>query len=653
MDGNGQDMMSAGDAVAHFSGLRSVAATARRALPQTRRRPKPSLEKVLLAHGAVTAAQLSAARKARLTLPHPLGRILLAQGAVNEVDLMAASAEHYRLGISDLTDPAPDRALASLLAAETAIALEAVPWRRMGSTLVIATAQPEALSDLRKALPQDKHVIFTLASRSQILAAQVSLYGEALARRAEARAPQTESCRTWQPARAQRLLTIVALGLAGVGLVAPLLATAVLFTLALLVFLSNMTLKTASFMSAARADQGKADAPHEHARAAHLRLPVVTILVPLLREREIAATLIENLSKLDYPAERLDVILVIEAHDDTTRQAIDRCGLPPWMRFVTVPPGHPQTKPRALNFALNFARGSIIGIYDAEDRPEPDQISRVVGRFAELPPEVACLQGRLDYFNSTHNAIARCFTIEYANWFRVLLPGVQRLGLFVPLGGTTLFIRRDVLCALGAWDAHNVTEDAELGLRLVRNGYRVEIVESTTFEEANAAILPWIAQRSRWQKGYLMTWATAMRQPARLWRDLGAWRFVGFQVQVLGAVTGFLAAPLIWTLMVIPFGVPHPLSQILSPLQIGLLGVLLVSALLLSLALSWYATRAAHLRGNRPWILMLELYQMLATLAAFRAATEMLIKPFFWAKTTHGSFGGAAQEAQDPDSAKP
>jgi hypothetical protein len=210
----------------------------------------------------------------------------------------------------------------------------------------------------------------------------------------------------------------------------------------------------------------------------------------------------------------------------------------------------------------------------------------------------------------------------------------------VPLGGTTLFLRRAVLDKLGAWDAHNVTEDAELGLRLARHGYRTELVETTTFEEANAAILPWIKQRSRWQKGYLMTWAAAMRQPQRLWSDLGAWRFIGFQVQVLFAVAGFLVAPLLWSLMIKPFGLPHPLDAVLQPVHFAAIAVLMVASLLLSMALSFVATRPAHLRGCRPWIPLVELYHILGTLAAWRALTEMLVRPFFWAKTEHGKFGG-------------
>jgi cellulose synthase/poly-beta-1,6-N-acetylglucosamine synthase-like glycosyltransferase len=190
-----------------------------------------------------------------------------------------------------------------------------------------------------------------------------------------------------------------------------------------------------------------------------------------------------------------------------------------------VPLGTLQTKPRALNYALSFAKGSIIGVYDAEDAPAPDQLHVVVNRFAQRGPEVVCLQGQLDFYNSHSNWLAHCFTVEYATWFRIMLPSLERLGLAIPLGGTTLFFRRDILESLGGWDAHNVTEDADLGIRLARHGYRTEIIDTVTQEEANARAWPWVKQRSHWLKGYAITYGVHMRSPLKLWRDLGAWRF--------------------------------------------------------------------------------------------------------------------------------
>jgi cellulose synthase/poly-beta-1,6-N-acetylglucosamine synthase-like glycosyltransferase len=369
----------------------------------------------------------------------------------------------------------------------------------------------------------------------------------------------------------------------------------------------------------------------------------VSILVPLFREAEIAGRLVGHLNRMRYPPERLDVILLVEEDDTATAAALRDAPMPHWMRVITVPRGHPRTKPRALNYALAFARGEIIGIYDAEDRPDPNQIAHVVRRFDELTPEVACLQGRLDYYNADHNLMAGLFTAEYASWFRVVLPGVQRMGLFVPLGGTTLFLRRDPLEKVGGWDAHNVTEDAELGLRLARAGYRTELIDTTTFEEANAAVLPWVRQRSRWLKGYLITWATAMRQPVELWRDLGTWRFFGLQAQMLAAVLGFFLAPVLWSLVLLPFDIGHPLDTILSPAQGALLGLAMMGSFVLSVAVSVHACAPPHLRRLRKLAPMVEFYYTFGTFAAWLGAMELLSKPFFWAKTRHGIYGGLAE----------
>lgn len=633
----------------------------------TANRAHDRLPALLMLRGAVPAVDMSTAERLRASTGADLGEVLLARGFVSEPDLIAAQAECHGLGQVDLSLSRPDPALARYLDPHDALALHCVPIRRAGPILVVATSRPENAEAIRaatmaqadrlailpgsgpvSALPsawqRDLHTVVTLAPRAQITMAQVALYGQSLARTAEGQAPRNSSCRTWRAAMAKRWALLLAICIVLSAMVFPNILTAVLFSVALLVFAGNMTLKIAAFAAARRAKQTLVTSPDP---APLTRQPVVSLLVQLYREQDIAATLVSHLSRLDYPPELLDVLLITELDDTTTHKALADTCLPPTWRVLTVPPGTPRTKPRALNFALPFARGEIIGVYDAEDRPEPDQIDKVARRFATCPPDVACLQGRLDYFNARHNLLSRLFALEYASWFRVMLPGVQHMGLVVPLGGTTQFLRRDVLIAVGCWDAHNVTEDAELGLRLARSGYRTEILETTTYEEANAAILPWIRQRARWQKGYLMTWATAMRAPRSLWRDLGPIRFLALQVQILGAVAGFLVAPLLWSLMIKPFGQAHPLDAIVGPTGYGVLGTAFVASSVLSIAVALQATAAPHLRHLRPAILLIELYFLLATLSAWKALADMIWRPFLWDKTEHGKFGGAA--APDPD----
>lgn len=629
------------------NGLDTIASDVDAIHASARRSEAEQLSTLLRLRGGASVAQLDAALAAQRCTPLSFGQVLTTQGVITEAELLSALGVIYGVGIADLSNAPPPTDLGQFLPAKTAIATEAVIWHRTGSAFVMATSRPDLMDVVRAALPDGQRVVIALAARAQIVEAQRNVYGTTLARIAEGRAPASSSCRTWHGGTVARSILAMVIASVAVILLAPVMFGAFLFGLAFLVFLANCILKftaLAHSLRAATQEPNTSDAPSLRAR--FLQQPTVSILVPLLREPEVAGALVDRLGQIDYPRERLDVIVAVEEDDPLTLSALRSGTLPPWMRAVIVPRGSPQTKPRALNYVLNYARGSIVGIYDAEDRPEADQIKRVVARFAEVPISVACLQGRLDYYNARHNWLSRLFTVEYAAWFRVLLPGVQRMGLVVPLGGTTVFLRRQVLEEVGAWDAHNVTEDAELGLRLARAGYETQIVDTTTFEEANAAVVPWIKQRSRWLKGYLMTWGAAMRHPRALWRDLGPKRFIGLQVQFMGAVLGFLTAPLLWTFMLKPFGFWHPLDSVMSPLTYGLLAVVMVTGLIGSIFVSIYACRAPHLRHLRPIAPLVEPYYLFGTIAAWIGVFELMARPFFWAKTSHGDFGGKTKKAR-------
>ena len=346
--------------------------------------------------------------------------------------------------------------------------------------------------------------------------------------------------------------------------------------------------------------------------------------------------LIRRLDALDYPRELLDICLVVEADDRLTRETLAGADLPHWMRQVTVPGGAVRTKPRALNFALDFCRGSIIGVYDAEDAPEPGQIRKIVHRFAERGPSVACLQGVLDFYNPRENWLARAFAIEYATWFRIMLPGLEKMGLAVPLGGTTLFFRRAALEELGGWDAHNVTEDADLGIRLARHGYRTELIDTVTKEEANCRPWPWVKQRSRWIKGYAMTWGVHMRAPGRLLDELGPRKFLGVQALFLGTLSQFLLAPFLWSFWLLALGLPHPLIGILPPAAFWLLGGIFFFSEILTIAVGMMAVADDEHRFLMKWVPTLHVYWPLASVAAMKGMFEIATKPFYWDKTSHG-----------------
>ncbi|SNR43842.1 glycosyltransferase family 2 protein [Puniceibacterium sediminis] len=593
--------------------------------------PRP-ISKTLVQSGIVSPTDMLGALAQAAHSGTALDRILVADGLTTPDQMLSAQAR--QLGVSCL-DPAilaPDATLCGLLDPAFCLKHGILPWTRIGPTTVIATARPEEFQALRPQLTATLGpVVMGMVSEADIQALIVARHGGELAARAETCVIAAESSRDINRMTLGR--GFVAAGFAAACLAflafAPTLFFAVIVALALITLLMAQGLKLAALF-ASRAASSAAALASKTAR------PTVSLLVPLVREQGIAATLITRLSRLDYPKALLDVILVLEAGDSPTRAALDQAEYPPWMRIVEVPPGTITTKPRAMNYALSFCRGEIIGVYDAEDAPAANQISRVADRFSQTPDHVACIQGILDFYNPRANWLSRCFAIEYATWFRVLLPGLARLGFAIPLGGTTVFFRRAALEKVRGWDAHNVTEDADLGIRLARYGYVTELLPTVTREEANNRIWPWIKQRSRWLKGYMVTYRVHMRRPARLMHTLGPWKFLGFQLVFLTAILQFLLLPALWSFWLIVFGLPHPLSGLIAPgLMTALISIFLISeaiSLLVSLAA---VARSPH-DGLLIWVPTMFLYFPLGVVAAYKGLYELVVKPFYWDKTTHG-----------------
>lgn len=570
-----------------------------------------------------------------------LGEILLGHGMVTEAQLFDALSRQWQADVIDPVAEPPDPRLIDRLGAESCLRAGLLPWRALGGGAVVLTARPEEFERHRSMLEERfGPVIMGLADERGLHAGLLAVRGDDLRRRAEARVAPALSCRMWRGDAVRRVAVATAAGLAAVFIAAPLTAVAALTLIALTAMLLNIGLRGFAALTCLRARRADARPdPLAAKRPAPIgRLPVVSIMVPLYKEPDIAPRLIARLGRLTYPKELLDIVLLVEAEDARTQDALQAARLPRWMRVIIVPAGPLKTKPRALNFGLDFCRGAIIGIYDAEDAPEADQIHRVVRRFHEAGPEVGCVQGVLDFYNPRHNWLSRCFTVEYAALFRLVLPGLERLGLPIPLGGTTLFCRREALEDLGAWDAHNVTEDADLGIRLARRGYRTTCLDTVTEEEANCRLLPWVRQRSRWIKGYMMTWVVHMRDPAALRRDLG-WRgFLGFQVLFLAAPLQFLLAPVLWSFWLLALGLPHPVTAVLPAGAAGLMVALFLAAEAVNIAIGAVAVSGRRHRGLRRWVPTLHVYYPLASAAACKAGWELVMRPFYWDKTAHGLF---------------
>lgn len=369
------------------------------------------------------------------------------------------------------------------------------------------------------------------------------------------------------------------------------------------------------------------------------QLPVYSVLVPLFRETAVLDQLLEALLRLKYPASRLDIKLILEEGDLAMRRAVSGVALPDHFDVIVVPSGRPQTKARALNYALHFARGSLLTIFDAEDIPEPRQLRHAAESFAARPDKVACLQAELCFYNPNENWLTRQFTIEYATLFGLLLPALASYGLPLPLGGTSNHFRTSVLCRVGAWDPYNVTEDADLGLRLARYGYSIETFRSRTYEEANVRLGNWLRQRSRWLKGFLQTWLVHMRQPVVCAAELGATGFWTFQAVTAGVVASALLHPvcIALTLWLMATGRAMPGDAGLVPVMLaGLSLAVFVSGYGVALIAGRRALRRLGIGGWWLSLATMPVYWLLISVAAWLAVWEFIARPFHWNKTQHG-----------------
>jgi cellulose synthase/poly-beta-1,6-N-acetylglucosamine synthase-like glycosyltransferase len=368
--------------------------------------------------------------------------------------------------------------------------------------------------------------------------------------------------------------------------------------------------------------------------------PRYTILCPLYNEVEVVPQFVRAMQALEYPAQRLQVLFLTEENDQATREAIRAMELPPNFEILIVPPGKPQTKPRACNFGLMHATGDFIVIYDAEDIPEPRQLKKAVLTFAQSEQTVACVQAKLNFYNAQQNMLTRLFTIEYTMWFDLILPGMQRARLSLPLGGTSNHFRTPLLRKLGGWDPYNVTEDCDLGLRLAQEKLTTVVLDSVTMEEGNSNLRNWIRQRSRWIKGYLQTYLVHMRHPWRYLRR-GMYReFASLQFIIGGTPATFFVNPIMWGMLGVYIAV-RPLVEatyhVLYPSPVFYMGVIcFVFGNYLFVCMSMLACMKRKEYSLMTWTLLLPVYWLMMSVAALVALSQLIWKPHYWEKTKHG-----------------
>lgn len=358
-------------------------------------------------------------------------------------------------------------------------------------------------------------------------------------------------------------------------------------------------------------------------------LPVYTVLCPLYREAHMLAPLGARLARLDYPADKLDVKIVLEADDTQTIAAANAFAWPAHVEVIVVPAGKPRTKPKALNFALTFARGAFVTVYDAEDAPALGQLRAALDAFAKGGEDLGCVQAPLLIDNPRASWLSGQFAAEYAIQFNEMLPLLSRLGHPLLLGGTSNHFRTHALTSAGGWDPFNVTEDADIGYRLARDGWKSAMIAPPTYEEAPVRLWQWLRQRTRWIKGHIQTWAVLMRDPARTAREMGWRNFASMQIMLAGSIlASFAHGPVFVTIGAALALDTFDLAWNDWALALSGYSVAAYCAAAAAVKLGDWRIAAAALT--------MPLYWPLSTIAAAMALIELVARPHYWAKTEHG-----------------
>lgn len=368
-------------------------------------------------------------------------------------------------------------------------------------------------------------------------------------------------------------------------------------------------------------------------------LPIYTILVPLYRELNVLPSFLESVEKLNWPKEKLDVILLLEEDDKETVQGVEKMKLPSYVRALVTPDSQPKTKPKACNYGLAHAKGEYLVIYDAEDRPDPDQLKKAFLGFKNSNEKIVCLQAKLNYFNPHQNLLTRFFTAEYSLWFDVMLPGLQSINTVIPLGGTSNHFRTKTLKELQGWDPFNVTEDCDLGVRIFKKGWSTAIIDSITLEEANSNWGNWVRQRSRWLKGYMQTYLVHMRNPFEFIRKNG-WHAFVFQLIVGARISFMLINPILWLTTISYFALYAYVGPAIEEIFPSVIFYMAVFSLLVGNFSYIYNYMIGAMRREHysivKYVYLIPLYWLVASYAASVAAYQLIVKPHYWEKTIHG-----------------
>lgn len=601
---------------------------------------KLRLGEILINNGVITQAQLDEALLIQKDWGSRLGDVIMAKGWVTSKVFYETLAEHFHMPFVDFyKDPAEPTLLKSKLYGEY-IEHMVIPYRHHEGRLTVAIADIGDTSMQFAEREFGRDVDFVMTSKFDIIWYLQSCGKEffnynAVHALSFARPKQS----------AKQVFTIqqlVQLGIIFSSLFAILVYWPIESLIALNIFAGSFFIINFFFKAtlAWLGSHRKVDLRISDRMIGELddaSLPLYTVLVPMYKEAKTLPIIAASLRRLDYPKSKLDVKLVLEEDDHETIQAAKDLGLESFFEIIRVPTSLPKTKPKACNYALNFARGKFLTIYDAEDKPEPQQLKKALITFAQSPDDMICVQARLNYFNANENWMTRMFTLEYSIWFDYFLPGLDILRIPLPLGGTSNHFKMDKLREIGLWDPYNVTEDADLGMRITQLGYRVGVVNSTTYEEATGALGNWLRQRSRWLKGYMQTYLVYMRHPIDTYRTLGHSGFWGFQMFVGGTIMTALLMPFMFGMYIFWMITQSMALDAYFPPFVSYMS--LFNLLMGNGFFIYVYMLGAYKRHNYtliPYALTAPFYWMLLSMSGYKALWQLIFNPFYWEKTTHG-----------------
>jgi|GEM_PF-1709392 len=367
-------------------------------------------------------------------------------------------------------------------------------------------------------------------------------------------------------------------------------------------------------------------------------LPIYTILIPLYKESDVLKQLINHISKINWPKNKLDVKLLLESDDKETVKAAKKCKLPKNFKIMILPHSFPKGKPKALNFGFTQVKGEYTVIYDAEDIMEPDQLKKAYLTFKKSPPNVACVHSKMNFYNKRDNLLTIFFTTEYSYWYELCFPTLIKNGFIVPLGDNSVHFRTEVLKEIGGWDPYNVAEDCESGVRLMRRGYEMRLIDSITHEEAVSGVSSWIKQRSRWMKGFIQTGITNLRYPLRLQKELGWKKLLTFLLIIVGTPLIHLMNLLFWSLTILWFATHSAAIQSIFPWYIFYLAMF--SFIFGNFAMIYLNVLGCVNKDTYDlikWSLLVPFYWVLMGIATFKAFWQIVFNPHHWEKTKHNT----------------